>query len=128
MVKASEFPISKAGAPDVLSTRTKGWCYQNSVFAESAFGGDAASAKLAALFGLIVMEELDISNWQGIEQTRHLTRSAISIDTLLMSQGKIPIALLRGCGLPSLLIDYLPCCDSIPFLIYQLQHSRSAIR
>jgi uncharacterized protein YjbI with pentapeptide repeats len=51
---------------------------------------------------------VDLSTVKRLESTMHLEPSTMGIDTLFRSQGKIPQAFLRGCGVPSALIEYLP--------------------
>jgi hypothetical protein len=45
---------------------------------------------------------------EGLDSVRHGGPSTIGIDTLFRSQGTIPEAFLRGCGVPDELIKYLP--------------------
>jgi uncharacterized protein YjbI with pentapeptide repeats len=51
---------------------------------------------------------VDLSCVDGLEAVFHDGPSMISTDTLFQSQGKIPEAFLRGCGVPETLIEYLP--------------------
>jgi hypothetical protein len=39
---------------------------------------------------------------------KHNGPSSIGVDTLYRSQGNIPEAFLRGCGVPDAMIEYLP--------------------
>jgi hypothetical protein len=50
----------------------------------------------------------DLSTTLGLETVQHVGPSTIGVDTLYLSQGKIPEAFLRGCGVPENLIKYLP--------------------
>ena len=45
---------------------------------------------------------------KGLDSIRHHGPSTVGIDTLFRSGGKIPEAFLRGCGVPDVLIEYLP--------------------
>jgi uncharacterized protein YjbI with pentapeptide repeats len=55
------------------------------------------------LFGTV-----DLSTVTGLDTVEHRGPSMIGIDTLCLSQGKIPEAFLRGCGVPETLIKNLP--------------------
>lgn len=50
----------------------------------------------------------DLSHVKGLESIKHLGRSEIGIQTLYLSQGKIPEIFLRGCGIPEDFITFLP--------------------
>src|SRR5512135_3849048 len=52
--------------------------------------------------------DVDLSAVKGLETVDHLGPSTVGIDTLFRSQGKIPEAFLRGCGVPEALITHLP--------------------
>ena len=43
----------------------------------------------------------------GLETMRHDGPSTIGIDTIYSSQGKIPLAFLRGAGVPDKFIEYM---------------------
>ncbi len=49
----------------------------------------------------------DLSNVKGLEKVRHYGPSTIGIDTLYRSRGKIPLAFLRGAGVPDNFIEYM---------------------
>jgi hypothetical protein len=51
---------------------------------------------------------LDLSHAKNLETVKHVGRSTIGINTIFISQGKIPLAFLRGCGVPEIFIDYIP--------------------
>jgi hypothetical protein len=55
-----------------------------------------------------IFTDLDLSETNGLDSVKHLGPSSFGIDTIFRSKGKIPEAFLRGCGLPDVLIDYLP--------------------
>jgi uncharacterized protein YjbI with pentapeptide repeats len=50
---------------------------------------------------------LDLSSCRGLETCIHLSPSSVDIRTLQRS-GHLPLAFLRGVGLPDVLIEYLP--------------------
>ena len=60
-----------------------------------------------AICRLTVFANLDLSEATGLETVQHYGLSTIGTDTLFLSEGKIPDAFLRGCGLPDELISYL---------------------
>jgi len=49
-----------------------------------------------------------LSAVNNLDQVEHVGPSTIGIDTLYKSNGKIPESFLRGCGVPDILITYLP--------------------
>jgi uncharacterized protein YjbI with pentapeptide repeats len=49
----------------------------------------------------------DLSEAKGLETVRHEGPSTIGIDTIYRSQGKIPLAFLRGAGVPENFIEYM---------------------
>jgi hypothetical protein len=54
-----------------------------------------------------VFANLDLSTTKGLETCTHMGPSILDHRTLQRS-GRLPLAFLRGCGLPDRLIDYLP--------------------
>jgi TIR domain/Pentapeptide repeats (8 copies) len=71
--------------------------------------------------------DVDLSEIQGLESIHHDGPSTVGIDTLFRSQGKIPEAFLRGCGVPEVLITHLPsligAMSPIQFSSYFLSYS-----
>ncbi len=61
---------------------------------------------------------VDLSTAIGLETVHHFGPSTLSVDTLFLSQGKIPDVFLRGCGVPENLITYLPSLLSQPIQFY----------
>jgi hypothetical protein len=55
-----------------------------------------------------VFAAVDLSGAKGLDSVRHGGPSTIGIDTLFLSQGRIPEAFLRGCGVPESLMQSLP--------------------
>ena len=49
----------------------------------------------------------DLSDVKGLENVRHDGPSMIGIDTIYRSHGKIPLAFLRGAGVPENFIEYM---------------------
>jgi uncharacterized protein YjbI with pentapeptide repeats len=71
-------------------------------------GADLSGANLdGAVFQDSVLGNTNLSNVRGLDACRHLGPSTIDHRTLKRS-GPLPLAFLRGVGLPDNLIDYLP--------------------
>ena len=67
-------------------------------------GADVTEAIIAySTFG-----DNDLSGVKGLETVQHYGPSTIGIDTIYRSEGKIPLAFLRGAGVPDIFIEYLP--------------------
>jgi hypothetical protein len=62
----------------------------NTIFQDCIFGG------------------LDLRKARGLASARHLGPSTLGTDTILLSDGQIPEAFLRGCGVPEELIVQIP--------------------
>jgi hypothetical protein len=54
-----------------------------------------------------VFVDVDLSTAEGLDTCEHLGPSTLDYRTLQRS-GRLPLAFLRGCGLPDRLIDCLP--------------------
>ncbi|MBK8174668.1 MAG: toll/interleukin-1 receptor domain-containing protein [Rhodospirillales bacterium] len=67
---------------------------------------DGADLRQAWLYETVFVN-VDLSATQGLEACIHRGPSVIDHRTLQQS-GRLPLAFLRGCGLPDRLIDYLP--------------------
>jgi uncharacterized protein YjbI with pentapeptide repeats len=61
-----------------------------------------------AHLGNTVFGDIDLSSVVGLDTAKHFCASTISVETLYLSQLKIPEVFLRGVGLPEKLITYLP--------------------
>ena len=59
-----------------------------------------------AVLGATTFANVDLSKTKGLEWCDHRGPSSVGIDTLFMSQGKIPDTFLRGCGVPEQFITY----------------------
>ena len=62
----------------------------------------------SAQCGWTVFANLDLSTVEDLDYVIHRGPNTIGIDTLYKSQNKIPESFLLGCGIPQILIDYLP--------------------
>jgi uncharacterized protein YjbI with pentapeptide repeats len=69
-----------------------------------------------AIFQETLLVDIDLSKIIGLENCQHRGPSVVDFRTLSQS-GNLPISFLRGCGLPDILIDYLPSLrgDAIEF-------------
>jgi TIR domain/Pentapeptide repeats (8 copies) len=61
-----------------------------------------------AILNGTIFASTDLSTVTGLDTVQHDGPSTIGIDTLYRSNGTIPEAFLRGCGVPDALIEYLP--------------------
>lgn len=57
-------------------------------------------------FGQTIIVDIDLRSTRGVGDTRHLSPSIVSIDTIFRSQGEIPEIFLRGCGLSDEMISF----------------------
>ena len=81
-------------------------------------GADLARADVSeALLFETVFGNINLSTVRGLETCRHEGPSILDHRTLAQS-GPLPLAFLRGCGLPDSLIDYLPSLLNEPFQFY----------
>ena len=64
-----------------------------------------------------IFADLDLSSCKGLESCRHSGPCTIDHRTLQRS-GPLPLAFLRGVGLPDNLIDYLPSLLNQPIQFY----------
>src|SRR2546423_1340334 len=60
-----------------------------------------------AVFHETIVSDADLSGCKGLESILHKGPSSVDIRTLQRS-GPLPLAFLRGVGLPDVLIEYLP--------------------
>ncbi len=89
-------------------------------------GADLTRADLAkAILSETVLVDTNLAGTAGLESCRHWGPSTIDHRTLLKS-GRLPLAFLRGCGLPDLLIEYLPSLLNEPIQFYPCFISHSS--
>jgi uncharacterized protein YjbI with pentapeptide repeats len=87
-------------------------------------GADLSGAELAdadlseADVGGTGFSDTDLSRVRGLASVRHNSRSTISIDTIYLSQGKIPESFLRGAGVPEGFITYVKSLTGAAFDFY----------
>ena len=60
-----------------------------------------------ASIGSTTFGYLDLSDVKGLDTLDHIGPSTIGIDTIYRSHGKIPLAFLRGAGVPDNFIEYM---------------------
>ncbi|HEY6251854.1 MAG TPA: toll/interleukin-1 receptor domain-containing protein, partial [Candidatus Angelobacter sp.] len=63
-------------------------------------GADLTNSKM----GNTILADIDLSQVRGLETVQHLFYTTIGIDTVILSQGKIPEVFLRGAGVPDVFI------------------------
>jgi hypothetical protein len=63
-----------------------------------------------------VLSDIDLTKTIGLEECIHHASSSIDFRTL--QYGSLPLAFLRGCGLPNTVIDYLPSLLNDPIQFY----------
>ena len=56
----------------------------------------------------VIFNNVDLSEVIKLAAARHLGPSTVSIETLFLSKGHLPLSFLRGVGMPETLITYLP--------------------
>jgi hypothetical protein len=89
-------------------------------------GADLRAADLSrAKLYQTIFANIDIGKTNGLDSCNHLGSSVIDFQTLLLS-GNLPLSFLRGCGLPDILIDYLPSLRGDPIQFYSCFISYSA--
>ena len=70
-----------------------------------------------AWFGETIFSDTNLTAVRGLETCHHYGPSTLDHRTLAQS-GQLPLTFLRGCGLPDVLIDYLPSLLNEPFQFY----------
>lgn len=61
-----------------------------------------------ATFGWTIFADVDLSKAEGLGEATHLGPSALSLDTIYLSNGKLPENFLFGCGATDNFLTYLP--------------------
>jgi hypothetical protein len=70
---------------------------------------DVADADFSrALCSKTKFADVDLSHAIGLDSIQHIGPSTLGTDTLIRSNGKLPEAFLRGCGLPDTWTNYVP--------------------
>jgi uncharacterized protein YjbI with pentapeptide repeats len=77
-------------------------------------GADFTGASL----GATTFADNGLSEVKGLETVNHFGPSSIGVDTIYKSQGKIPDAFLRGCGVPEDFITYMRSLTVQPIQFY----------
>ena len=70
-----------------------------------------------AILDATILDDINLATTTGLDRCHHRGPSAIDYRTLVQS-GRLPLAFLRGCGLPEVLIDYLPSILNEPIQFY----------
>jgi len=77
-------------------------------------GADFVGAHL----GFTIFGDNDLRTVKGLETLVHVVPSSIGLDVIYRSQGKIPAAFLRGCGVPEDFITYAQSLVANPVEFY----------
>lgn len=78
----------------LLNTRIERSNVQGADFSDGDFGGST-------------LISLNLSDATGLETAVHWSRSAVTLDTLVLSRGQLPGTFLRGIGVPKAYVAYL---------------------
>lgn len=73
-----------------------------------------------------ILVDVDLSGAVGLDSCRHFGPALIDHRTLIRSE-RLPLNFLRGCGLPDILIQYLPSMTSEPVEFYSCFISYSKV-
>ena len=68
----------------------------------------------SAVFGWTVLGDLDVRPARGLHLAQHEGPSTVGVDTAYRSNGQIPEAFLRGCGVPHSFVDFANALGSKP--------------
>jgi uncharacterized protein YjbI with pentapeptide repeats len=71
-----------------------------------------------AITGQTRFNELDLRNVKNLDALKHEFPSSVDIRTIYLSQGEIPEAFLRGCGVPENFITYMKSLTMNPIEYY----------
>jgi len=94
------------------------WRGQNEDVTPNLRGADLTGANLSRVFlSETVFSDTNLTAVRGLETCGHGGPSTLDHRTLAKS-GPLPLAFLRGCGLPDALIDYLPSLLNETFQFY----------
>jgi uncharacterized protein YjbI with pentapeptide repeats len=93
---------------DLSGARLTGAHLTKSYLVEARFvGADVIGTDFSgARVGITVFANIDLSRVTGLESVDHRGPSHLSMDTFILSEGKIPEVFLRGCGLSDADIEY----------------------
>src|ERR1035437_8799486 len=90
-------------------------------------GAELVGANLSnCVFGLTVLTALNLSSAKGLETIQHRSPSFLDFQTFGKS-GQLPLAFLRGCGVPDSIITYIPSLLGQPIKFYSCFISYSTL-
>jgi Pentapeptide repeats (8 copies) len=96
-----------------LANLTKAHLWRANLTQTDLTGANLSEARLLnTVFG-----ETNLTGVEGLETCHHTAPSILDHRTLALS-GPLPLAFLRGCGLPERFIEYLPSLLNEPFQFY----------
>ena len=89
-------------------------------------GANLIRANLSgAYMGNTILTNVDLREVKGLENVNHHGPSSIGIDTIYKSQGEIPVAFLRGAGVPDNFIEYVHSLTGSALVYYKCFISHS---
>ena len=99
---------------DLRRTNLSGAILHESDFTEASLGNGTLNL-------------VDLSTVKGLETVKHTGPTTIGVDTLYRSRGKIPEVFLRGCGVPEIMITFLPSLmeKALDFYSYFISYSHN---
>jgi len=107
---ATDLRSANLGGPYTLWDGNKGHGYVGCILTNT----DLSHSKMA--YNNIA--NTDLSSVLGLDTVVHHAPSALDIETIYKSKGKIPESFLRGCGVPEDFIKLIPSLTSQPFQFY----------
>jgi uncharacterized protein YjbI with pentapeptide repeats len=90
----------------------------NLIYANLSYADVSGARFDEARFGSTMLGGLDLSTAVDLDQAKHFFPSAIGLDTIYRSKGKIPESFLRGCGVPDGFITYMRSLTGAAFEFY----------
>jgi hypothetical protein len=79
-----------------------------------------------SVMGFARLGKVNLALTKGLETVRHIGPSSVGVDTIYLSQGKIPEVFLRGAGVPESFITYMKSLVVEPIEYYSCFISYSA--
>jgi hypothetical protein len=102
----------------------RGAVLQASLYAAHLRGADLSGAHLpgADLSGASIIQtsfgDRDLRVIKGLDTVQHRGPSPLSINTIYLSEGNVPVAFLKGTGAPDTFIDYFKAILNLPIQYY----------
>jgi hypothetical protein len=124
-LRGADLRAANLGETDLTGAQLIGVCLRGADLRQAEFrranlrSADLSGADLTgASIGYTTFGNNDLSDVKGLEELRHVAPSTIGIDTIYRSHGKIPLAFLRGAGVPENFIEYMRALTTNPIEFY----------